>query len=125
MSFVALLLATVAGSVDVVGRIRFPAHASAPSVALTLRAPQRDDVVVTCPVAADASFRCSVPAGVFDVRRSIAGFVPVYRWGTEFKAPATELGTIAAQRSSSIAGCAVDARHRRPTGDPAAGLPAP
>jgi hypothetical protein len=117
MSFVALLLAAAAGSVDVVGRIRFPAHASAPSVALTLRAPQHDDVVVTCPVAADASFRCSVPAGVFDVRVSIAGFVPVYRWGTEFKAPATELETIAPQRSSSVAGFVVDARHRRPIGE--------
>jgi hypothetical protein len=114
MSFVALLLAAAAGSVDVAGRIGFPPNASAPSVELTLRAPQRDDVVVTCPVAADTTFRCRVPAGVFDVRLSMAGFVPVYRWAMELKAPAAEIGTIAAQRSSSVAGWVVDARHRRP-----------
>src|ERR1043165_3540622 len=117
MSFVALLLAAAAGSVDLVGQIRFPAHASVPSMALTLRAPQREDVVVTCPVAPDASFRCSVPAGVFDVRVSMPGFVPVYRWAMEFKGPATEMETIAAQRSSSIAGWVVDVRHQRPIGE--------
>jgi hypothetical protein len=108
MGLAGLLLATA-----VAGQLRLPGRASATTVVLTLRAPdrQRDDVVVTCPVAPDASFRCEVPPGVFDVRIAAPGFLPVYRWGIDVKS--LDLGTIPMQRSSSVAGWIVDARHRR------------
>ena len=113
MGLLALLLAVAAGPVDLIGHVR---GASPASLTLTLRAVDRtqEDLTVSCPVAADASFRCSAPAGVYDIRVAIPGFLPVYRWGLQCTQQETTLGDITAQRSSSIAGWVVDARQRRP-----------
>lgn len=119
MGILPLLLAAAAGSVGVSGQLRLPGPVPDAPLVLTLRAPDRarEDVVVRCPIAADGSFRCSAPAGLFDVRAAIAGFQPVYRWNVEFKEPQTKLGDLAARRGASIVGWVVDSRHHRPLAD--------
>jgi hypothetical protein len=118
MHFVALLLA-VAGTVDTSGRMRVPAGTALESVTLTLRAvnASADDIAITCPMAGNGSFHCTAPEGRFDVRVTMPGFTPVYRWDVELKPPAINLGQIVAQRGSSVAGWIVLGGNRDPIAD--------
>lgn len=115
MPLLALLLA-VAGTVDTSGRMRVPAGAASESVTLTLRAASgnADDIAITCPVAQNGSFHCTTPEGRFDVRITMPGFMPIYRWDVEIKPPAINLGQIVPQRGSSVAGWIVLSGNRDP-----------
>mgnify|MGYP001791282448 FL=1 len=122
MPLLALLLA-VAGTVETSGKMKVPG-AAPESVTLTLRpsGTTAPDVTIACPLASDGSFHCATPEGRFDVRISMSGFAPVYRWDVVFAPPTVNLGQIITQRSSSVAGWIVLGGNRDPVSDAAVEL---
>jgi hypothetical protein len=60
---------------------------------------------VSCPVADDRSFRCTLPAAGVDMAVRVAGFVPHYRWGVRLEpGKALALGRLDLKPGASLAG---------------------
>lgn len=66
---------------------------------------------VDCPVVAarepsEGTWRCSLPVGLLDIKLSVPGFVPAYRWGVEVTAAGdrVSLGEVSLAPGASVAG---------------------
>lgn len=60
---------------------------------------------ITCPVRADATWDCSVPAGTLDLGFRAPGFIPSYRWNARvLRAGLLDVGVLLLRPGSSVAG---------------------
>jgi hypothetical protein len=69
-----------------------------------LKRPKAPAGALDCPVDEKGRWRCSLPAGSFDLAISAEGLAPAYRWGVKVPAGKTlALGTIEFERGASVA----------------------
>jgi len=107
----------VSRSVDVLpagaitGEVRAPPSAKLPTTLLLRLRPAPGaakvfaEIEERCPLDSKNRFRCTIPAGSFDLRLRAAGFVTQYRWGAQVpRHRALAVGTLVLRPGASIVG---------------------